>query len=307
MKHTAVLLIILLYLPSFAQTGEIYYSNPEHNSVNYYITFKPEGQLKGLLLLLTSFGESPQTASKETEIPKIATKNGLLTVIASLQDGNMTFFVDSLSQATLDKLILELLEKYELKGKPFYMGGFSLGGSGVVKYAERAYNLEYLPKPNAVFAIDPPLDFERAYHSLEHTIRYNKILVAKREAEYFIKRIMYELNGSPVDNILNYYSVSPYSHSDTTMKNVRSLVDYPIRLIIEPDIIWQIENRNRGYYDLNAIDCAAVINTLNMLGNKNAMLVTTTNKGYRKITGNRNTHSWSIADADQTIKWLLQF
>ncbi len=76
-------------------------------------------------------------------------------------------------------------------------------------------------------------------------------------------------------------------------------------LISEPDIIWQMEERNRSMYDLNTLDCSLAINSLRLLGNNKAQLVLTTGKGYRKLTGKRNPHSWSILDTEQTIKWLI--
>jgi hypothetical protein len=48
-----------------------------------------------------------------------------------------------------------------------------------------------------------------------------------------------------------------------------------------------------------------MINELQRLGNKKAVLVTTTNKGYRKPNNNRHPHSWSIADPVKLINWLV--
>jgi hypothetical protein len=50
-----------------------------------------------------------------------------------------------------------------------------------------------------------------------------------------------------------------------------------------------------------------VINALRLMGNKNAKLVLTNNKGYRLLTGRKNPHSWSIADAEETVNWLINF
>lgn len=66
-----------------------------------------------------------------------------------------------------------------------------------------------------------------------------------------------------------------------------------------------MEERNRSMYDLNTLDASMLINALRLMGNKNAKLVLTNNKGYRKLTGRKNPHSWSIADAEETISWLI--
>ena len=59
-------------------------------------------------LLLPGFGETTFSASQETTLPQVANDNNLLTVIASLQDGRQTFYIDSISQQHLDKLIFEI-------------------------------------------------------------------------------------------------------------------------------------------------------------------------------------------------------
>jgi hypothetical protein len=306
LKNLIILLITFLTsVCSFGQSREVVYLSPKDSSTNYYIAFKPLGQPKGLLLLLTSFGETPQIASNETDIATKANKEGLVTIFASLQYGTQTFFIDSLSQAYLDELIPNLQKRYKLTNQPFYLGGFSLGGSGVVKYAERAYSRTDLIKPSAIFAVDPPLDFEKMYYSLEYTVRNSNVEISKREADYFIKRLQYEFQSTPQIDNKPFQRISPYSFSDTNQTNIKTLLNCPIMLISEPDMIWQMEERNRSMYDLNTLDCSLVINSLRLLGNSKAQLVITSGKGYRKLTGKRNPHSWSIMDTEQTIKWLL--
>jgi hypothetical protein len=302
---TTVLFFQLISLYALGQTTETIYLNQRDSSTNYFIAFKPLGQPKGLLLLLTSFGETPQIASNETDIAINANKEGLVTIFASLQYGTQTFFIDSLSQAYLDELIPNLQKRYKLTNQPFYLGGFSLGGSGVVKYAERAYSRTDLIKPRAIFAVDPPLDFEKMYYSLEYTVRNSNVEISKREADYFIKRLQYEFQSTPQIDNYPFQRISPYSFSDTNQTNIKTLLNCPIMLISEPDIMWQMEERNRSMYDLNTLDCSLGINSLRLLGNSKAQLVITTGKGYRKLTGKRNPHSWSIMDTEQTIKWLL--
>lgn len=304
-KQILITTFLLIVINAFGQTKEIIYANPNDTLFNYYIAYKPQGQPSGLLLLLTSFGETPQIASNETELQKSAASRGLVTVFASLQYGTYTFFIDSLSQSNIDHLILDLQKRYGVKDKPFYLGGFSLGGSGAVKYAERAYSGTGLVKPKAIFAIDPPLDFERLYYSIEYELRNSTVPIAKQEADYFIKRLQYEFQSYPEYDKTPFIIMSPLSFSDTNQTNIKKLINCPILLITEPDIMWQMEERDRSLYDLNTLDCSIAINSLRLLGNKNAKLILTSNKGYRKLTGNRNPHSWSIADSDETIKWLL--
>ena len=75
--------------------------------------------------------------------------------------------------------------------------------------------------------------------------------------------------------------------------------------ISEPDVQWWLNERGYDYSYINVIDQAAMVNELQHLGNKKAILVTTTNKGYRKPSNKRHPHSCSISDPVALTKWLL--
>lgn len=274
---------------------------------SYYLSYMPAGEPKGLLLLLPGFGETPENAASETDIPASATKQSLICILASLPEGTQSFYIDPASQKYLDRLIEDLYSTYALAGKKLYLGGFSLGGSGVVKYAQRASQSKQLKKPHAIFAIDPPLDFERFYQSQEKALAANFNDIAVQEARYFLERIKREFGSAPADNLSSYHLHSPFSNSDNTKKGAKNLVRQPILLISEPAREWQKKERGRAYGDLNANDCELLIQQLEEMGNKEAKLTFTTNKGFRKKQNIRHPHAWSIADAKETVRWLLKY
>lgn len=114
------------------------------------------------------------------------------------------------------------------------------------------------------------------------------------------------MSGSPQTVLENFYAISPYSFSDTTQRAIKNLINTPIMLFSEPDIQWWLTQRGYDYSYINIIDQAAMINELQKLGNGNAVLVTTTNKGFRKPGNIRHPHSWNIADPEQLIGWLTR-
>ncbi|MHA4808869.1 hypothetical protein ACX0G9_12215 [Flavitalea flava] len=124
------------------------------------------------------------------------------------------------------------------------------------------------------------------------------------EVTYMIGRIKKEMAGTPETALENFYNNSPYSFSDTTQIAIKPLIKTPIMIISEPDIQWWLSQRGYDYSYINITDQAAMINELQKLGNDKAVLITTINKGYRKPNNNRHPHSWSIADTEQTFKWL---
>jgi hypothetical protein len=160
-------------------------------------------------------------------------------------------------------------------------------------------------KPTAIFAIDSPLDFERVYNSAKRDIRLAKDSAPNEENIYIIERLEKEIGGSPENYLSEYYKFSPYSFSDTTQSAIKKLTKTPIRIYTEPDINWWMKERNADYTSMNSTESSALINELNRLGNTQAALIITQNKGYRKPDNARHPHSWSIVDNDELIQWLL--
>jgi hypothetical protein len=267
----------------------------------YTIIYPPKLPWTGYIFLMPGFGETAENVLQQTDLPNQLALNSILTIIPTFQDGVLSFGVDRLSQQTFDKIIKDVTSKHKLIDQKFYLGGFSIGGSCAIKYAENA-----AIKPTAVFAIDPPLDFERFYNSAKRDIRLSKDNEANQENVYMIDRLEKETGGSPTTVLTEYYTISPYSFSDTTQRAIKQLTKMPLRIYTEPDINWWLKERGSDFTSMNATECSAMINELNRLGNQSATLITTQNKGYRKPDNKRHPHSWSIVDNKKLIKWLLQ-
>ncbi len=267
----------------------------------YTILYPPKLPYSGYIFLMPGFGETAEAVLEQTDLPKKLALNGILTIIPTFQDGVLSFGVDSLSQQTFNKILAAVTSKHQLTDKKFYVGGFSIGGSCAIKYAENA-----AIKPIAVFAIDPPLDMERYYNSAKRDIRLSKDNEANEEYVYMIDRIEKETGGNPTKHLAEYYKISPYSFSDTTQTEIKKLSNIPLRIYTEPDINWWLQERGADFTSMNATESSAMINELNRLGNQNAVLLTTQNKGYRKPDNRRHPHSWSIVDNDELIQWLLK-
>jgi len=242
---------------------------------------------------------------EQTDIAKLAAAQGILTIIPTFKTGIDAFGIDSATQLSFKEILISVVAKYKLNKLPFFIGGFSIGGSCAVKFAELAVQENYKFKPTAIFAIDPPLDFERFYHAAKRNIRLSKNRPINQEEVYFSKRIELEMNGTPETSLINYFKLSPYSFNDSTQSAIKSLGQMPIRLYCEPDINWWLSNRGDDYFGMNVFDCALMINELNRLGNNKAVLVITHKKGFRRPGNFRHPHSWSIAAPKQLITWLL--
>ena len=299
-------LTILQFIISSAQKIETVYLNPKDSSSEMYIALIPDKEpVKAFMFLIDGFGASPKDVLIQTDLPMYAAQHGILTILPILKTGPLYFGSGDDSQKSLKHLIELIAVKYHAEAKDFFIGGFSMGGNASVKYAELAVQNNYHIKPKAVFGVDPPLDWEKFYNSAQRIVRLSDLSKVNPEAKYMIDRLKKELKGSPQTALQNYYSNSPYSFTDKTQRAVKTLIHTPIMMISEPDIDWWMKERGFDYSYINITDHAAMINELQRLGNKKAILVTTTGKGYRKPGHIRHPHSWSIADKVMVVNWLL--
>jgi hypothetical protein len=267
----------------------------------YTIIFPSSLPVKGYIFLLPGFGETADRVMQQSSLPLKLAESGLLTIIPTLQDGVVSFGIDDSSQYSLKKIVADVREKNKLTDQPYYLGGYSIGGSCILKYAEHANK-----KPNAIFAIDPPVDFEQMYNSNKRNLRLSVNKEPNQESVFLVKKIKEIMNGTPENSIASYHKISPYSYSDTSQTAIKQLLQMPLRIYTEPDIHWWMKERGMDYTSMNATFLSAMINELNGLGNNNAALITTQNKGYRKPENTRHPHSWSIVDDEELIKWLLK-
>ncbi|HRG33085.1 MAG: hypothetical protein JNK69_02105 [Saprospiraceae bacterium] len=282
------------------KTEKVFLDDSDNTKNCYTIIYPSKLPWTGYIFLIPGFGETAENVLLQTDLPNKLAINGICTIIPTFQDGVLSFGVDSLSQQTFDKILKDVTSKHKLIGHKFYIGGFSIGGSCAIKYAENA-----AIKPTAIFAIDPPLDFERYYNSAIRNIRLSRDKEANPENVYMVDRLEKETGGTPTTNLIDYYNISPYSFSDTTQSAVKKLTKIPLRIYTEPDINWWLKERGEDFTSMNATECSAMINELNRLGNQNAELITTQNKGYRKPDNRRHPHSWNIVDHEELIQWLL--
>lgn len=254
---------------------------------------------KGYLFLLPGFGENAQRVMEQSDLPEQLALNGILTIIPTLQDGPLSFGIDAASQQSLKNIIADVRTKNQLSNMPFYLGGYSIGGSCVLKYAEDADQ-----KPDAVFAIDPPIDFEQLYRASQRNIRLGVKSPLLDESQFIVQRVAEIMGGTPESALTSYHAISPYSFSDTLQTAIKKLLQTPIRIYTEPDVHWWMTERGSDFTSMNSTYHSAMINELQHLGHTQAELITTVDKGYREPDHTRHPHSWSIVDPEKLIDWL---
>ena len=305
MKIFSITFLTLFILSnSYGQKIEKIYLNENDSTSNRYLTISPQ-KIKGYMLLIPSFYESPEHVMEQTDLPILAAKQGILTIIPTFKTGLASFGIDSLTQLSVKEILEDAHKRYNLKNADFYLGGFSIGGSCAIKFAEDAVRDNYEYQPDAIFVVDPPLDFIRFYNSMKRTLRIAPDSKLAKENIYFIQRIEFEMQGSPNTAFDTYIEKSPYCFSDTNQTAIKHIINIPIRYYTEPELDWKMKDfGSADYSDLNALDGSCMINELVLLGNKNAELILTKDKGYRRPDHRKQPHSWSIIDDLELIQWL---
>ncbi len=305
-KFNFFLALLFICKLSIGQKIETVYLNLKDSTSNLYVVVYPAKlPYKGFAFLIPGMFQKAKDVLVQTELPKYAAQQGILIIIPTFKTGISSLGFDTATQASFLEMLEHVTTTYKLEGLPFYLGGFSIGGTCAIKYSELALANNYPVKPAAVFAIDAPLDFERGYMSMLREIRLpNSSEDGLAESNYILKRCRQEFGGSPSDNLSGYYQKSPYSFNDSTHQAIKPLVNLPIRLYTEPDILWWI-TEGVDYSLMNAFDFAAMTNELKRMGSKKVELMITSGKGYRKPGNTRHPHSWSIVEPKDVVKWML--
>jgi hypothetical protein len=217
------------------------------------------------------------------------------------------FLFDEEKYRQLDGYLHKAISENGLPAERLLFGGMSLAGTRAMKFGEwcLAGKSAYGIRPAAIAICDAPLDFVRFWKALDRSRRMQQNPIAANEARWVTVVLEHNLGGTPGDNISAYYDYSPYCHEQENGGNAAILKGIPVRAYTEPDVNWWIENRDNDYYSMNALDAAALINQLKLLGNENAELILTTGKGYHP-DGTRHPHSWSIVNNGELVEWMLR-
>lgn len=285
-------------------SSDIYINDGESKALFYY-ALVPEDRISGVLIILPSTWEqAEEVLNNNKKLAALACDNGILTIVPSI---NFNLCMDETALGFLNASFTDAVERYHPAQDKIVMGGFSLGGMNAVRYTEMAYGEGHKTaiRPAAVYGVDPPLDLVRLYHTFERTVEKNLSGAAVGEASSYLGRFDAQLGGNPEQQQAKYTYYSMYSRTQAQGGNAKYLETVPVRIYCDPDIDWHLKNRQADFYDLNALDQTAMINELQLRGNRRAEFINALGKGYRP-NGMRHPHSWSIVEPEDCIDWILK-
>lgn len=300
---------------SVKNTTNIYnYESTESNL--FYYALVPDGEIKAVLVLFPSTSESTEyVISSNKELMQKCFDHHILTIVLSA-NFNKTLESDSTAMEFFNSSFEEVIAKFHAPADKFILSGLSLGGENALQYTEMSRNPKYTTsiQPVAVIGVDPPVDFSDLYYNAKKSIeKYEADTTLITESirpalneNYFLIDYFHDLyGGSPAEVPKKYIEASPFSRKQEDGGNARFLLNVPVRLYADPDIIWNLKYKNRDYYDLNAANLSAMTRFLMMNGNQQAEFIPAIGKGYR-LDGTRHPHSWSIVDPQECFEWILK-
>jgi pimeloyl-ACP methyl ester carboxylesterase len=311
MRRYALGLALFLASPGIVlgQKTRVVNPDPQDSLAGSYRIYDPSGKPAALLVLIpggaATHDEYTAEGSTPSMLPQKLAGHQITTIVPA--GGGYSHWLEDGWLKHLDAIVAETLTTHRIPADRVVVGGFSAGGTAAVRYAEfcAAGRSAARVKIRGVFAVDAPLDFSRFWRGETLAVRRGADPRFVNEAKAVLADMRRVLGGSPDDEPAHYLKGSPFSAFADGGGQARLLADVPMRLYTEPDIRWWMENRKVDYYSMNALDAAGLILQLQLLGNRQAQLITTQGRGIRP-DGNRHPHSWSIVDENELEAWILK-
>lgn len=271
-----------------------------------YIAIKPQGKIQGAMVLLPGFGGNAEGILPETKLHNVASVNDVLTIVVNTPQ---KLYVDSAVSKGLNKIMVDVIERFGVNPGKFIIGGHSAGGTLSLRYAElcNQYPQQYPIQPQGIFSVDGPVDLIDCYHYFEREIKRNFAPPGVDEATY-VKGLMDKELGPLKDNLDKYTALTPFYVDGDSVGNERYLQHIPVRVYHDVDIVWALQNRHRGVRDMNVYASSELISRLIQQGNDKAEFMPG-RPGYRS-NGMHHPHSWSIVGEEELVQWVrktLQF
>ncbi|PIF45282.1 hypothetical protein CLU96_2283 [Chryseobacterium sp. 52] len=266
---------------------------------HYELTIATEQ--KAVLILFPCFPCNIEHTKSEALFLKNLDKKGITTI---LLDYNQKLFLTETEKKKYAAALQKIFTKNKILKENIYIGGFSSGGNVAFLMTAFLVKNHHSIQPKGLLVVDSPIDLEKLYHDAQKDIIKNADPDAVEEGKFLTALFEKEI-GKPDADYEKYTIFSPYLMSAGLKEgSIQYLKNIKTRWYCEPDLKWQLENRNRTYEELNAYMLEKANESLLKLGNKNTELIRTENRGIR-ADGTKNPHSWNIVEPNELVKWML--
>lgn len=256
---------------------------------------------KAILILFPCFPCDIENTKTEAKFLKNIEKEGVTTLLLNY---NQKLFLTDYEKAEYAKVLNTILDKNKVEKENVFIGGFSSGGNISILLSNFLLKTKNAIQPKGMFVVDSPLDLEELYNGAKRDVNKNVNTEAVEEGKFLIELFEKEI-GKPIDSIEKYKLISPYLISCNSTTNIEYLKNIKTRFYCEPDLEWQMKNRNRKYEELNAYQLDKTYNSLLKLGAKKTEFIKTENRGVR-ANGEKRPHSWNIVERESLLEWMFE-
>ncbi|WP_338763512.1 hypothetical protein WAF17_19770 [Bernardetia sp. ABR2-2B] len=279
-------------------------SVPRHKKGYTLILPKETKTIKGVVLTIND----KEFDKKNTPINQLiypqATQNKL--AVLHISSGEPLDFLENKQRLeVIYEVLKNALEKHQLTQQPIFILGQNLSGTRGLRF------MSYLNKKNetiykrvrGIAIFDSALDMVRMWEESQKAMKDNYAESSVGEAKWLTYLLEQKISKGNKDNKKMLEDYSPYSHSKDTTESLKYLKNKIVWAYSEPDVNWWINNKAKGYYDMNAPDMAGLITELRLLENYDTELFII-NKLERQ--GRRNpTFTWEQVDKERLIRMIL--
>ncbi|BDD00540.1 hypothetical protein [Persicobacter psychrovividus] len=284
MKKASILLIFFILIVSCKQNkkekGQIVSEKIEFTEIvkEDYELYKPNKEIKGVLILFGGYPESADDIKREFQILDIARENSIAVLLSNF---NQKLWLKENEKHQLAKKLQDIVVENELPTENIFVGGFSSGGVVSLLISDFIIGMkQFYIDPKGVFIVDSPIDLIALYKSSEKNIERNFSKPSIQESTWLLENLGKNF-GNPKDNIEKYEKNAVFTYRTNNISNLKKLKRTKIRLYTEPDTLWWKENRMADYEQMNAFYIKKLSESLAQKGFEGVEYIPTTDKGFR--------------------------
>lgn len=234
-----------------------------------------EEEIRGLVVVFEGRRRAPENISEPMKLHPHAFEQGLGMLYVSTGHP-VDFYFEDESMLTVRDLILKATLKHNLPANNLSYVGFSLGGTQALKFTVFCQEAFFDVQPDARLGGGGgcATGHDAFWRATERAERVDFHPLGAGEGRWVSHWLEKNLGGKPHENPEAYVEYSPYTYTwervDKLGGNAQHLKDISVRTYTEPDVKWSIAHRRKSYYSKNAIDMAALVNDLKIMGNDEA-------------------------------------
>lgn len=266
----------------------------------------PDSAVTGTIIALEDEPMNLRDTSNANSFSQIAGRSGFAYFHISTGIPVELFFNERSLQfveATLHKVFRE----NKLPEKNIFFLGVMTAGHRALKYVQYAKKIKspFYPKISGVVLCESALDWVRQWYEGQKQVRDSLTAVGHFEGKMVTYLFEKHLKCNPITNMQKMVDFSPYSYSDTKMKQVLAYKRLAVRAYTFADTEYWFSAPGKGVFDSNYPDMSGIINELKLDGNKKAELIVF-QKENKTGQHTKQSSTWSMADKKNLMEWILK-